>query len=109
MPTGGSPGCRVCRADLPVQPEQRKSPKRHLALIALIALASPVPAEDVAPDMGLGTTVKKVRASLTALGCEVRKAEMEDGRIEVYLVRGGQMGEVYADPQIGAVTTRDLK
>jgi hypothetical protein len=43
------------------------------------------------------------------MGYEVRKAEMEDGKIEVYFVRDGQMGEVYVNPQTGAVTKLELK
>ena len=54
---------------------------RKLALIALIAFASPALAEDVTMDSVLGTTIEEVQASLTAMGYEVRKAEMEDGKI----------------------------
>lgn len=67
---------------------------RNFALIAAIALATPALAEDVTIDSRLGTTMEEVQASLEAMGYEVRKAEMEDGEIEVYFVRDGQMGEV---------------
>ena len=70
---------------------------RKLALIAMMALATPALAEDVSMDSILGTTREEVQASLTAMGYEVRKAEMEDGKIEVYFVRDGQMGEVYVN------------
>jgi hypothetical protein len=82
---------------------------RKLALIAMMALATPALAEDVSMDSILGTTREEVQASLTAMGYEVRKAEMEDGKIEVYFVRDGQMGEVYVNPQTGAVTKLELK
>jgi hypothetical protein len=57
----------------------------------------------------LGTTMEEVQASLTEMGYEVRKAEMEDGKIEVYFVRDGKMGEVYVDTKTGAVTKLELK
>lgn len=82
---------------------------RKLALIALIAFASPALAEDVTKESMLGTTMEDVQASLTGMGYEVRKAEMEDDEIEVYFVRDGQMGEVYVDALTGAVTKLDLK
>ncbi len=82
---------------------------RKFALIALMALATPALAEDVTKDSILGTTMEEVQASLTAMGYEVRKAEMEDGKIEVYFVRDGKMGEVYVDPQTGAVTKLEEK
>ena len=82
---------------------------RKIALIALMACASPALAADVALDSVLGTSMEEVQASLTEMGYEVRKAEMEDGKIEVYFVRDGQMGEVYVDTQTGAVTKLALK
>ncbi|MGR3322929.1 MAG: PepSY domain-containing protein [Pseudooceanicola sp.] len=82
---------------------------RKLALISMIALASPALAEDVAMNSVLGTTLEAVQASLTAMGYEVRKAEMEDGKIEVYFVRDRQMGEVYVNPTTGAVTKLEIK
>lgn len=82
---------------------------RKFAFITLIALASPALAADVSMDSNLGTTMDEVKASLTAMGYEVRKAEMEDGKIEVYFVRDGKMGEVYVSTQTGAVTKLELK
>ena len=82
---------------------------RKFALIAMMALATPALAEDVSMNSTLGTTMEEVQASLTAMGYEVRKAEMEDGKIEVYFVRDGQRGEVYVSPQTGAVTKLKLK
>lgn len=82
---------------------------RKFAFIALIVLATPALAEDLTMDSVLGTTLDEVKAALTDMGYEVRKGEMEDGKIEVYFVRDGKMGEVYVDPQTGAVTKLDLK
>lgn len=82
---------------------------RSLAMIALITFGFPALAEDVTMDSILGTTMEEVQASLTDMGYEVRKAEMEDGKIEVYFVRDGQMGEVYVSPATGAVTKLEIK
>lgn len=82
---------------------------RKLALITLLAFGTPVLAEDVTMDSLLGTTMEEVQASLIAMGYEVRKTEMEDGKIEVYFVRDGKMGEVYVSPQTGAVTKLEIK
>ena len=78
---------------------------RKLSLIAIMGLAStPALAEEVTMESTLGTSIEMVQDSLIAMGYEVRKAEMEDGEIEVYFVRDGQMGEVYVNPETGAVT-----
>ena len=82
---------------------------RKLAHIALMAFASPALAEDVTMDSNLGKTMEEVQASLTAKGYEVRKAELEDGKIEVCFVRDGKMGQVYVSPEIGAVTKLEVK
>ena len=82
---------------------------RKIALIAMMAFATPALAEVVTMDSNLGTTIEEVQASLTAMGYEVRKAEMEDGKIEVYFVRDGKMGEVYVNPQTGAVMKLKLR
>jgi hypothetical protein len=82
---------------------------RKLALIALIAFASPALAEDVTKDTNLGQTMDEVQASLIAMGYEVRKIEMEDGEIEVYFVRDGKMGEAYVSPETGEIIKLELK
>lgn len=85
---------------------------RKLSLIALVtmtALGSAAAAEDVSMDSKLGTTMDEVQASLKTMGYEVRKAEMEDDKIEVYFVRDGKMGEVYVSTETGAVTKLNLK
>ncbi|MBT2130008.1 PepSY domain-containing protein [Aliiroseovarius lamellibrachiae] len=82
---------------------------RKLALISLLVFGTPALAEDISMDSILGTTMKEVQASLTTMGYDVRKAEMEDGMIEVYFVRDGKMGEVYVSPKTGAVTKLGVK
>lgn len=79
------------------------------ALIALMALATPALADDVTMDSVLGTTMDDVKTALTDMGYEVRKAEMEDDKIEVYFVRDGKMGEVYVSTRTGAVTKLEIK
>ncbi|MGB3409151.1 MAG: PepSY domain-containing protein [Jannaschia sp.] len=82
---------------------------RNLALLSLLALASPALAADLTAETNLGTTIEAVQASLTEMGYDIRKAEMEDGKIEVYFVGNGQMGEVYVDTADGHITKLDLK
>lgn len=82
---------------------------RKLALIALLAAATPALAEDLTADTMLGTTMQQVQAKLTEMGYEVRKAEMEDGKIEVYFVKDGKMGEVYVSAETGKITKLDVK
>ncbi|SFI43393.1 PepSY domain-containing protein [Jannaschia pohangensis] len=81
---------------------------KKFALIALIAMTSPALAQDLTTETLLGTTLEEVQASLTEMGYEVRKAEMEDGKIEIYFVKDGAMGEVYVDPATGAITKLDM-
>ena len=67
--------------------------KLLVILATTVALATPALAADLTMDSTLGTTMDAVKASLTEMGYEVRKSEMEDGRIEVYFVKDGKMGE----------------
>ncbi len=82
---------------------------RKLALITLLALATPALAQDLNMDTMLGTTMQEVQTKLTEMGYEVRKAEMEDGKIEVYFVKDGKMGEVYVNAETGQITKLDIK
>lgn len=91
----------------------------RFALIALFALATPalaIPAfasqtfaEDLRKGTVLGSTMEEVQTALTEMGYEVRKAEMEDGKIEVYFVKDGEMGEVYVSPETGRIIKFHLK
>tara|TARA_R110002126_G_scaffold35081_2_gene108414 strand:- start:1308 stop:1748 length:441 start_codon:yes stop_codon:yes gene_type:complete len=82
---------------------------RKIALITLMAFAAPAFAADLTTDTMLGKTMDEVKTTLTDMGYEVRKAEMEDGNIEVYFVKDGKMGEVYVAPETGAITKLDWK
>ncbi|MGV6805803.1 MAG: PepSY domain-containing protein [Ruegeria sp.] len=72
-------------------------------LAAALLVATPVLAMDLAADAELGKNEAEVRAALTELGYDVRKIEMEDGEIEAYVVKDGQMAEVYVDPTSGKI------
>jgi hypothetical protein len=74
------------------------------ALLASQAFASTLTMETV-----LGTTVDAVTESLRDMGYEIRKAEMDDGKIEVYFVGNNQMGEVYVSAQTGKPIKLDIK
>lgn len=82
---------------------------RKIALITFMAFAAPAFAADLTADTMLGKTMDEVKTTLTDMGYEVRKAEMEDGNIEVYFVKDGKMGEVYVAPETGAITKLDWK
>ncbi|WP_209506967.1 MULTISPECIES: PepSY domain-containing protein [unclassified Ruegeria] len=72
-------------------------------LFASILIASPVLALDLAPDAELGKSEAEIRQTLTGMGFDVRKIETEDGKIEAYVVKDGQLAEVYVDPASGKV------
>ncbi len=82
---------------------------RNAIFLAAIMFATPLVAEDIAMSAMLGHTMEEVKASLVEMGYEVRKAEQEDGKIEVYFVRDNEKGEVYVDPQTGLVTKLTMK
>jgi hypothetical protein len=82
---------------------------RKFAFIALLALASPVLAAELTLETPMGTTMEEVKTTLTDMGYEVRKAEMEDGKIEVYFVKDGTKGEVYVDAVTGKIAKLDMK
>ena len=74
------------------------------ALLSLPAMATGLEVET-----NLGTTIEQVKASLADMGYDVRKGEVEDGRIEIYVVKDGWMGEIYVDPATGKVTQIKMK
>ena len=82
---------------------------RTLALITLFAMTAPAFAGDLTMDTTLGTTLMDVQAKLVEMGYEVRKAEMEDGEIEVYFIKDGKMGEAYVSPETGKITKLETK
>jgi hypothetical protein len=81
------------------------------AAFALLLPALPAFATDAALSMDtvLGTTLAEVTATLTAKGYEVRKTEMEDGKMEVYVVGHDKMGEVYVSTTTGKPTKIEMK
>jgi len=84
---------------------------RKIILSSLTAavFATQAFAATLSMDTMLGTTVEAVTASLAEMGYEVRKSEMEDGKIEVYFVGNNQMGEVYVDARTGKPMKLEIK
>lgn len=82
---------------------------RTLALITLFAMTAPALAGELAMDTTLGTTMVDVQAKLIEMGYEVRKVEMEDGKIEAYFIKDGKMGEAYVSPETGKITKLETK
>ena len=76
---------------------------KTLAVIASLVLATPALASQLSTDTQLGTTNEEITASLQDLGYKVRKIEVEDGKIEAYVIKGDEMAEVYIDPESGKV------
>lgn len=76
---------------------------------AFVAFALPAMAQDLSMGTHLGTTMDEVKASLVSMGYEVRKGEMEDGKIEVYVVKDSTTGEVYVDGSTGNVAKLTMK
>lgn len=78
---------------------------RKLAIAAaFLAFVTPALASDLAVDMEVGKTMDDVKAKMSELGYEVRKADMEDGNIEVYVVKDSKMAEVYVSQATGKIT-----
>ncbi len=82
---------------------------RTLIVLATLAFAGPAFASELTTNTVLGTSVQKVQSKLTSMGYDVRKTEMEDGKIEVYVVKDGKMAEVYVSPTTGKVTRMKMK
>ena len=82
--------------------------RKFIILVALI-FAGPALAAELTKDMFLGTTMPEVQSKLIDMGYEVRKSEMDNGKIEVYFVKDNKMGEVYVSPVTGTVTKLKMK
>lgn len=86
-----------------------------LAIFAATAFSTAAIAENhggdhmITMDTVLGTTMDEVRATLTGMGYEVRKFEMEADKMEVYFVGNGKMGEVYVSPETGKPTKIEME
>lgn len=82
---------------------------RKYLMLALFLAATPVIAsdDDVATDPALttetymGKTLEDVGTSLTGLGYEVRKSELENGRMEFKAIKERRRYEVYVSPETG--------
>lgn len=83
--------------------------KFAISLLTVVSLASPALAQAITMETFLGRTIDEVKSSLVGLGYEVRKVETEDGRIEVYFVGNGKMGEVYVSAETGKPTRIEMK
>jgi hypothetical protein len=83
--------------------------RKFILSSALCLFAFPAFATDLAMDAELGTDEAVVTAKLVEMGYEVRKSAMEDGKLEMYVVKNGKMGEVYVDTTSGKVTKLLLK
>ena len=64
------------------------------------AMAAPA---DLAMGTMLGTSEDAIKTTLTGLGYEVRKMDMEDGAIEAYVVKDKLMAEVYVSAKTGEI------
>lgn len=82
---------------------------RKLLIAAAMVIALPAFAGEVTQGAEIGKTMDEVKTSLTDMGYEVRKVEMEDGKIEAYAVMGEKMSEIYVDAGTGMVTKIDSK
>ncbi len=80
-----------------------------LTIVALAVPAFAVTAPALGMDTVLGKTMEEVKASLSDMGYEIRKSDIEDGKMEVYFVGNGQMGEVYVSTETGKPTKINLK
>lgn len=72
---------------------------RKLVIVALLAIASPALAAKLSKVTIPGTTMQEMRTKLTGIGYQVRKSEMEDGKIAAHFVKGDKMGEAYVTQQ----------
>ena len=82
---------------------------RKLIILAVLAFATPALASELSTSTVLGTTMADVKAKLAEMGYEVRKSEMEHGKIEAYVVKGNTMAEIYVDAATGKVTKVKMK
>ena len=82
---------------------------RTLIILAVLLFSTPAYATELSKDIVLGTTISEVQRTLTDMGYEIRKSELEDGKIEVYFVKGDKMGKVYVSTVTGKITKLKMK
>lgn len=82
----------------------------HKSLIlAALLFATPALASQLEVGAALGKTEDEVKTALVAMGYDVRKIEDEDGKIEAYVVKDSEKGEIYVDPATGLVSKVQMK
>lgn len=77
---------------------------KKLIILSVLAFATPALASELSTDMVLGTNMTNVQSKLTDMGYQVRKSEIENGDIEVYVVKGGKKFEIYVSMASGKIT-----
>ena len=77
---------------------------KKLIILATLAFTTPALASTIAVDTMLGTSTATMKQKLTDMGYQVRKSEMENGRVEFYVVKGNQRMEIYVNPTTGKIT-----
>lgn len=82
---------------------------RKYLILALFLAATPAIASDdvvvtdpaLTTETYLGKTVEEVGTSLTGLGYDVRKSELEKGKMEFKVIKDRRKYEVYVNPETG--------
>lgn len=82
---------------------------KKLIILGVLTFANPLLASELTTNTVLGTDMATIHTKLTDMGYQVRKTEMEDGYIEVYVVKGNNKVEVYVSPETGKVTRLKMK
>lgn len=82
---------------------------KKLIIMAVLAAATPALASQLAVGTNVGKTASAARQALTKMGFDVRKSEMERGRIELYVVKNDMRREVYVDPASGNIQRIKVK
>jgi len=82
---------------------------RKLVILGAFMAATPALALNFSVGTVLGSSMQEVTKSLTDMGYEIRKSEMEDGLIEAYFIGGGEKGDVYVDAATGKVVRLKMR
>lgn len=77
--------------------------RKIILTAAAVLVAMPAFASELKIGQELGKSLDEVKATLSEMGYDVRKGEMEDGLIEVYFVKDNMKGEVYVDGSTGKI------
>ena len=82
---------------------------KKIIILGVLTFASPAFASELATGTVVGSDTATISSKLTGMGYDVRKTEMEDGQIEVYVVKGNKRIELYISPETGKVTRTKVK